>query len=271
MAITNDSLKYWNVLQHATSLFRKDSLPAGFSLKNSISNLWKTWALPSCVWSREPCICWGSSNSYSPMFLNDAYNPSRERKSGMPQDTPTSMTKKLDEDKNNTNNDWLIPAPVNTRIRRDWRIKCTASSIVLRCGNFSRFLCYSCANHPRGIARVNDSHTTHSNAEKVEHRLRFSVLQLGTLHWVFIRKRETDNSFRSLQTNSTPRASKSFGIGMFRVVTYSVTKSEGPNAVFMFIRQHGRRQHVNADRVPWGDVSLFLCPASTMDSQLQIE
>jgi len=90
----------------------------------------------------------------------------------------------------------------------------------------------------------------------------------------FFRKREYSHSFEGSQTNSTPRACKSLGIGIFRVVTYSPIKFEGPVkvAIIGFIQcSHIKTTRECADRVPWVDVSLPLCPSSTMEIHLEIK
>ena len=64
-------------------------------------------------------ICCGSSKSYSPRFLSDAYSPSRERKSGIPHETPLTGRKDTNIE-NQKGLNTLMPAPVNIKMRCDF-------------------------------------------------------------------------------------------------------------------------------------------------------
>lgn len=98
-------------------------------------------------------ICCGSSKSYSPWFLSDAYNPSRERKSGIPHETPIRNGRKNMNNKESQKRlDILMPAPVNIKMRCDLRMSSTALSIVLYCGNLSR--CRRLANMIRDVQQL---------------------------------------------------------------------------------------------------------------------
>lgn len=63
--------------------------PVGSSRKYWMSNLFARYDLPCLERDNKSYICCGSSKLYSFRSFSLAYSPFRERKSGIPQDTPS--------------------------------------------------------------------------------------------------------------------------------------------------------------------------------------
>ena len=84
-------------------------------------------------------ICWGSSRSYSPFSFNVAYRPLRERKSGIPHETPPPIYHEGPLRGLGFADAYsLMPAPVNTNMRLDEVMRLTASCRVLYWDSRSR-------------------------------------------------------------------------------------------------------------------------------------
>jgi len=129
----------------------------------------------------ETNICWGSSKSYSPSVLREAYSPSLERKSGIPQETPgnphlwdfTDLRKGMQPTYSSSSQDedslWL-----------SYKLNGIFNSIVL--WQFLSLL--------KAISLVlviipkptSNSHMGHGHLEKVQHRFWFSFFLLRTLY-----------------------------------------------------------------------------------------